>query len=1092
MSSLLNYNQYAAQALWGSSSGYGSDNLLSLIKSNMLDKTSSLNQNLISKYESKAQSLTNKISYLDNLKSQLAILSTKTQNLAGLKNKVNSDINISQGSSSLITITNDLIIKGQASKPAGVVSNDLYAINVGNYEGTFAPGDYTINVSGDSIYAESSSGFDDIKFGANELGNQKIFELAGYNIRGTSEEVTVIVGDKTEEIIININEQTTINDFLNDLNNKSNIIKGASIDSNGKISIQMNTGLGYQSLSFSSSNTSEGSVVGVLKLDSLASALSNGTIDTSDFQGFYTNFEEVGMSGNFNFAFMSSTNTVYCTTISGEIKGENTYGNETDIILYNSGSEGKNSKIQINEDNFKIISTINNFIQDLSPSDMEADVLINRYFSGVTNFSNYYDTTNFRMEVTLDSNILEAVIGSKQTYSYIDKDGNRKSYTTQNGDNIGKVLQELDLLQEGQTSVDLTQIKSTNKTFLIYLLGYSTSSETSSEVVITFEAKTGDDAPPTIDDKLINYSYDTDSNNKITEGDLIININGSNSSFDIDENTTVDELKEFMRQTAGFTYDTSTKNFKLDSNSSLIGSNIQISGSSSIVNMLKPVIEEYQFEAKIKGDEAGNYYKNLSALGLARDDAITINGGPSIEIKQSWTINQLIDAINNANTGVEASFNDIISSLQIKRTDGYLSYIDFASGNGYSQNFLLNLGFITIKDGVYSTNTNVQTLPDDVTITVQDRDGKSYNIGDKTSSIDDNGVSFSTIVKNMSSNDENVMLGSFNIDVFKLGEHTITVNEATAATPDIVIEDLSGATNIIQMIEKTGNLSSNNYNLKIEKINENQMQISGTDNEGNPLTVQTITKNATDNKFYYTISQYDENGNENGSVTFEVKNDDDFKIGDIRETNIKIETSSNEGGSLEGIEDVINSVNEQIDESNKKIIDEFVNAYNNVLKQASKINNLIDNTTSFSDKMAINELIKNMNNVVNQSEGTYGSIVGFTFGYDESSRGSVLNVDSDKLLNALNENTNFTNYLSNLQDTIVSSIDLFVKGKFASIYSNSNNKLDEFNNRISSLKSKNDELMAKLEADYKIIEQMFNQSSYQYSGLFSNLGLRNS
>ena len=46
--------------------------------------------------------------------------------------------------------------------------------------------------------------------------------------------------------------------------------------------------------------------------------------------------------------------------------------------------------------------------------------------------------------------------------------------------------------------------------------------------------------------------------------------------------------------------------------------------------------------------------------------------------------------------------------------------------------------------------------------------------------------------------------------------------------------------------------------------------------------------------------------------------------------------------------------------------------------------------------------------------------------------------------------------------------------------------------QICKIQSKNDELMAKLEADYKIIEQMFNQSSYQYSGLFSNLGLRNS
>lgn len=1070
MSSLLNYNQYAAQALWGSSSGYGSDNLLSLIKSNMLDKTSSLNQNLISKYESKAQSLTNKISYLDNLKSQLAILSTKTQNLAGLKNKVNSDINISQGSSSLITITNDLIIKGQASKPAGVVSNDLYAINVGNYEGTFAPGDYTINVSGDSIYAESSSGFDDIKFKKEHIGSQKIFELAGYNIQGPSETVTVIVGD-TEEIIIDINEQTTINDFLNNLNNKSNIIKGASIDLNGKISIQMDTDLGYQSLSFSSSNTSEGSVVDVLKLDSLASALSNGTIDTSDFQGFYTNFEDVNFSGILNLTIDDGLGT-NSKTWEGTIANEGTYGNS----YYLGGSNGGIS-MQVNESNIKFTSTINQYtIKDGSTT------YILKYLDfNDNNLENYYNLSDYTMEADISS-IMSNSVDPKIRYTITINDV-RKDYAPQEGDTVLDVVKGLGLEVSSDNTINIRNITSGNNAFfqLISLV----------DTTVTINAKTGDDAPPTIDDKLINYSYDTDSNNKITEGDLIININGNEEIFNIDSNTTVDAFKIFMQEKIGFNYDLLTQNFI--SNSGFIPrSNIQISGSSSIVNMLKPVIEEYQFEAKIQGDEAGNYYKNLSALGLAWDDAITINGGPSIEIKQSWTINQLIDAINNANTGVEASFNDITSSLQIKRTDGYLSYIDFASGNGYSQNFLLNLGFITIKDGVYSTNTNVQTLPDDVTITVKNEDGINYEIGNITSFIDDNGISFSTIVKNMSSNDENVMLGSFNIDVFKLGEHTITVNEATAATPDIVIEDLSGATNIIQMIEKTGNLSSNNYNLKIEKINENQMQISETDNEGNPLTVQTITKNATDNKFYYTISQYDENGNENGSVTFEVKNDDDFKIGDIRETNIKIETSSNEGGSLEGIEDVINSVNEQIDESNKKIIDEFVNAYNNVLKQASKINNLIDNTTSFSDKMAINELIKNMNNVVNQSEGTYGSIVGFTFGYDESSRGSVLNVDSDKLLNALNENTNFTNYLSNLQDTIVSSIDLFVKGKFASIYSNSNNKLDEFNNRISSLKSKNDELMAKLEADYKIIEQMFNQSSYQYSGLFSNLGLRNS
>ena len=808
MSSLLNYNQYAAQALWGSSSGYGSDNLLSLIKSNMLDKTSSLNQNLISKYESKAQSLTNKISYLDNLKSQLAILSTKTQNLAGLKNKVNSDINISQGSSSLITITNDLIIKGQASKPAGVVSNDLYAINVGNYEGTFAPGDYTINVSGDSIYAESSSGFDDIKFKKEHIGSQKIFELAGYNIQGPSETVTVIVGD-TEEIIIDINEQTTINDFLNNLNNKSNIIKGASIDLNGKISIQMNTGLGYQSLSFSSSNTSEGSVVDVLNLDSLASALSNGTIDTSDFQGFYTNFEDVNFSGILNLTIDDGLGT-NSKTWEGTIANEGTYGNS----YYLGGSNGGIS-MQVNESNIKFTSTINQYtIKDGSTT------YILKYLDfNDNNLENYYNLSDYTMEADISS-IMSNSVDPKIRYTITINDV-RKDYAPQEGDTVLDVVKGLGLEVSSDNTINIRNITSGNNAFfqLISLV----------DTTVTINAKTGDDAPPTIDDKLINYSYDTDSNNKITEGDLIININGNEEIFNIDSNTTVDAFKIFMQEKIGFNYDLLTQNFI--SNSGFIPrSNIQISGSSSIVNMLKPVVEEYQFEAKIQGDEAGNYYKNLSALGLAWDDAITINGGPSIEIKQSWTINQLIDAINNANTGVEASFNDITSSLQIKRTDGYLSYIDFASGNGYSQNFLLNLGFITIKDGVYSTNTNVQTLPDDVTITVKNEDGINYEIGNITSSIDDNGISFSTIVKNMSSNDENVMLGSFNIDVFKLGEHTITVNEATAATPDIVIEDLSGATNIIQMIEKTGNLSSNNYNLNIEKINENQMQISGTDN----------------------------------------------------------------------------------------------------------------------------------------------------------------------------------------------------------------------------------------------------------------------
>ena len=97
-SSPLNYNQYAAQALWGSSSTSGNSSLLSIIKSNMLDKANSLNKSLISRYESQASELTNKIGHLDNLKSQLATLSKKAQNLTGLKNRVNANINVNKKS----------------------------------------------------------------------------------------------------------------------------------------------------------------------------------------------------------------------------------------------------------------------------------------------------------------------------------------------------------------------------------------------------------------------------------------------------------------------------------------------------------------------------------------------------------------------------------------------------------------------------------------------------------------------------------------------------------------------------------------------------------------------------------------------------------------------------------------------------------------------------------------------------------------------------------------------------------------------------------------------------------------------------------
>ena len=780
----LNYNQYAAQALWGGFSSSGSSSLLSIIKSNMLEKANSLNKNLISRYESYSSELTNKISYLDNLKSQLANLSTKAQNLTGLKNRVNSNINLSQGSSSLITITNDFIIKGQAAQPAGVISNDTSAINVGNCDGTFEAGDYAINItasdaSGIIPSAQAiGSPITSMTFSKSQLGEQPISYIAGYNIPQSGiEEVTVSIGENKYNI--NISKDTTVNDFLAQLQNLSEIMY-TNISSDGQVTIQIEQNFRNLDLSFSSSNTSGGSTIDILGLNTLS------------------------------------------------------------------------------------------------------------YYSG------YY---------------------------------------------------------------------------------------------------------------------------------------------------------------------------------------------SSYVN--------------IQQDSSGNYYYNLYQIGLYQDAGIKING-ENLDVKQSWSIKDLSDAINNLNS-VDSYFDYNSNKLYINRTDGIFSYIDinFASDSSYDYNgeFLHFLGFVKKeKNGDFVLNKDVQYLPDASNIGISvTKGGKSYDVTNisRFDVVDESdeviGVRYTATVINRSTDDPNNILGSFDMEINKLGEYTITVNEATAATPDMVIEDLSGVTNYIENIGKSGILSSDNYTLRIQKISDTQMDIMGWDKNGNVIEPQTISKDAY-NKFYYAIAQYDENGDAKAYIQFEIKNDDNFEIGDKRETNIKIEATTNEGGSLEGIDDAINSINEQIDENNKKIINEFINAYNDVAKEVSKINKLSSTSTSYSDKLAINELMKSFNNIINQVDTTYGSTIGLTFSYDSNLNTSVLKLDTDKFLSALNTNKEVvTNYLSKISEKITSSVDAFVKSKFASIYSSSNSKLDEYNNKISTLKSQNDELMAKLEADYKIIEQLFNRSSNQYSELFSAL-----
>ncbi|UKI41192.1 MAG: hypothetical protein L6V95_14155 [Candidatus Melainabacteria bacterium] len=135
--------------------------------------------------------------------------------------------------------------------------------------------------------------------------------------------------------------------------------------------------------------------------------------------------------------------------------------------------------------------------------------------------------------------------------------------------------------------------------------------------------------------------------------------------------------------------------------------------------------------------------------GVEGDGTIKINEN-TINIRQSWSINDLISVINGAEAGVEAgveggveaSFSNYYNKLKITRTDGYLSYIDFKATDSNSQILLSNLNFITQNiDLSYNTNKNNQYLPDGVLITVT-KDDKTYNIGNITSSNNEFGRSF--------------------------------------------------------------------------------------------------------------------------------------------------------------------------------------------------------------------------------------------------------------------------------------------------------------------------------------------------------------
>lgn len=426
------------------------------------------------------------------------------------------------------------------------------------------------------------------------------------------------------------------------------------------------------------------------------------------------------------------------------------------------------------------------------------------------------------------------------------------------------------------------------------------------------------------------------------------------------------------------------------------------------------------------------------------------------------------------------------------------------SGKTASINFdLRNVGEFTF--GVSNTKANLASSNQSVANILShkgDLSPETYNITVKNKkqvvvSSNTNGtVTQNTLLSSLGFGTDDIKLGLFNAapsinnarisingnetigDLLdKINSSSVAI-EASIKDGEIVLKRTDGVDAAISIGSSSisGDQALENLGLySIENTNSQQridaFSVDVTDSNGN--TVSTNVFSDDNGKFFYTIEQEDTK-----SVTMELLS--------AGSTTLTI-SSSNEQIS-EAMNNVINSINSEIEVTNNKAIKDFVKTFNDVASQAGELLKLSSKTTSYSDKTAINSFIQKLNSTITQVGGKSGYDVGLSFTYNASTNTSSLNFDTEKFFSAIDEDSDgVSKYLSDLSNEIVSSIDSFINGSLNSISSASNSKINQYNDKISSLKSDNQKLASKLEANYKLIEQLFNQSSNQYSELFSAL-----
>ena len=1134
----LNYNGCAAVVFFGNPfnpsnstqsigiNGVTSNGLEEILKNSLSNKKIEANKDVISKYEVKANSLNNTIGCLGSLKSKLAELSTSATNLKNLRKP--------------ISYTSTPTIKDlENSKISGINSN----IGV-DMKGKLESGIYTLKVEGSVNKLTSVGLFSDTTISKTELADTKIMDFAGYK-KPTSGVETVTITNGSEKLDIEIDSTTTVSDFVNSINNASFGITAILDSTTGKIIIEN----AKTDFSITSDNSSDCNAVDILGLNSLTkkeiissesllsrpttfkdvgytgeikfggfgqSINTTGNIDDAQYgtviEGFlYKENEPTSQYANFQIDEDKATITTNSFEAISSYIATNTSNRTIQHSLYTSNTDGIYGAYDFNNVQTVVqidVNKLNQTVGTYGKKDVAfEDGTITSYTTEIgTTYGELYvglgliteeDIANSDGTITIDlTNVsVSSPIFNNGTYII--------TAQAKEGENAPATLYDDPTVQSTDKLTDLVfnGTKVTEGTFVLEdgddVQTFNVTSETTVEEFNNFLTLNGvrinDDGSYSFNKKTISgtsnlsdsfsHTYIVESKAIIEENetsveknlasyglssDSIIQINGK--SIELETSDSVDDLvNKINAADAGVVASLNAVTGELVlENTDADFAKINIIGESEAGNeflrKLGFVIQNEYSQYETVEQPVSDVIVSLEKDGILlstqtvtpNEDGVakftytennedgTIKGSITFDIKNSGNFifgvsntEQNITTIGNNSTEMLTYTDNLASnSYTINATKQIVNKTSTQTGGNLNENTLLSdLGF----------GANIEFI-------IGNKSDITYNESYSGLNIYANGT-VGDLVAAINSNENSIVNASI-----VSGELVLTSKEDNI--DDIFVISVNENLDALNALNFTGSLSG--YSEKEEYFN-----VEITDANGNKIS--TIVDADENGNFIYNIEQ------ENGEyITINLKQSGESFI------NVPGNSSQDINESLAN---TIDAVNQEINIMNAEKINNFTKAYNSVLEDINNILKISDNTISSTDKLAIKELETKLKN-----SALGGVDFGIVFGYDSNTNSSILKVDNDKLLKELNENNmELTGYLADLSTSLTTTIDLFIKGKFASIYSSSNLKLEEYNNKISSLKDKNDELMAQMESDYKIIEQIFNQSSNQYSELFAAL-----